>query len=318
MAKKKDVKLSVGRGESIGITDPMFNFIDTNNAFIGANGQIYCEYIKNGLHYIYAHFKKDTGELFYIGLGKYNRCNQITKRNKYWVNVFNKHGLIIKLIEVNLSITDAKQLEKHWILKTNPICNMTIGGEAGDNEKTRIPVYCYDKNGLFYKKFNSILGANIFFDKKQNDTRINRCLKGERKSAFGFMWRVDYFKSISKYEKPIAYNTKTVYRYDLNGLFIEELNKINSFKEGSHTGISGCLDKNYTYKNSFWRSYKKDKITCTVPKPALKNAKKVIDCATGKIYNSISSASKSTNNCRSVLERKLKGQSRNNTTFQIL
>jgi hypothetical protein len=303
-------------GKCYYMDDHDFNFIDVLITSIGKNGQIYCSHTRSGLHYVYAHFEKDTNKLFYIGLGKNNRCNQVHQRNTYWKNVFKKHGIVIKFIATDLSISDAKNIEKEWILKTNPICNMTMGGEAGEST-VRTKVYCYGKNGSFYKTFNSLSDANIYFLKGEKDSRIGRCLSGKRLSAHGFIWKKEYTENIPKYVKPKAHNAKTVYRYNLDGFFIEKLNSSDSFKEGVKSGISQCLDRNYTYKGSFWRNYKVDKIECVVPKPALKEPKKVINSLTGKIYMSISSAAKELGRSGSYLEDRLNGKIANNTTFNF-
>lgn len=291
-------------------------YLDVKPYFNGKDGQVYCDFMKNGKQYVYAHLQKDTGELFYIGIGKGNRINQIRQRNKYWKNIHNNHGLITKFLHINITLKEAKELEKMYIKLLSPKANMTIGGEAGNNEKTRTSVFCYKKDGTFYKKFESISDANVFFNTKENNSRINRCLKGERLSFNGFIWKDYFIDNVEPYKKSKPHNTKPVYRYDLNGNFVEKLDKISDFKEGNRSGISGCLDKNYTYYNSFWRSYYADKIKVDAPKKAIKMAKKVINIETGDIFESISKAAQSVNCCRSVLERKLSGIRKNNTTLK--
>lgn len=312
---KKNVKLSVGRGEKLPVLIDNFTTIDIDDCINGKDGQIYCNYNKSGNRYIYAHFEKDTKELFYIGLGKYNRCNQISQRNNYWKSVKNKHGLIIKLLEVELTLEKAMEREKFYIKKYQPKTNMTIGGDAGNNEKTRIKVYCYDKDGTFYKCFNSITDANIFFNTKENDSRINRCLSGERNSFAGYMWKTEYYESIDPYKKQKIWNQKAVHGYDLDGNYIESYSKVTDFKKGSRTGISNCLDKNATCMGSFWRTYKTDKIIVPKIKPALKESKKVIDKSTNMIFNSVSEASRYIGISKEVLRRKLSGIRNNNTNM---
>lgn len=281
----------------------------------GKDGQIHCEYTKSGKHYIYAHFQKDTEELFYIGLGKYNRCNQMCQRNNYWKSVKSKHGLIVRLLEVELNLEQAIEREKFYIKKYQPKTNMTIGGEAGNNEKTRIKVYSYHKDGSFYKCFYSITDANMFFNTKENDSRISRCLNGKRNSFAGYMWRTEYFEFIEPYKKSKSWNQKAVHRYDLEGNYTESYCKIKDFKEGSRNGISNCLDKNATFMSSFWRTFKEDKITVPTIRPALKERKMVIDKSTKMIFNSLSDAARHIGLNKETLRRKLSGIRNNNTNM---
>ena len=279
--------------------------------YYGKDGQVYNEHTRSGKHYIYGHYTKDTNELFYIGLGKYNRCNQISKRNMYWLNIYKKRGLKVLLLETNLTIESAKIKEIEYIKLFKPKSNMTIGGEGGDNVVRKL-VYCYDKKGNFINEFNSITEGNLFFNKKENDTRISRCLNGERKSAFGYIWKDTKNESVNPYEKSIPHNQKSVYRYDLNGNFVEKLEKISDFNEGNRTGISNVLDKDYTFFNSFWRSYYIDKIVVKKVVPALKPPIKIKNTETGEIFDSITIAAKFIGCNRAVLQRKINGERRNN------
>ena len=315
MATKKKVSLSVGRGEKLPVTMDMFTFLTIENTFIGKENQIYSEHTRSGLWYIYGHFQADTNELFYIGLGRYNRCNQITRRNKYWQRIKDKHGLIIKILEFGLSKEDAVNKERFYIKKYQPKSNMTIGGEAGNSENLRIRVYAYNKDGSFYKLFNSISEANFFLGQKENDSRISRCLKGDRLSFAGFVWKQEFSNSIVEYKRPRVHNAKKVYRYDLNGNFIEFFEKISDFKDGVHSGISICINKNYTYYNSFWRSYYAEKIDVVELTPALKQSKKVIDKSNNRVFESISLAAKEIGCGAETLRRKLIGERINNTKF---
>tara|TARA_R110002126_G_scaffold172712_1_gene321496 strand:- start:1155 stop:1646 length:492 start_codon:yes stop_codon:yes gene_type:complete len=42
-------------------------------------------------YYVYGHYTKDSGELFYIGVGTGHRLNH-KGRNRYWKNIVAKHG----------------------------------------------------------------------------------------------------------------------------------------------------------------------------------------------------------------------------------
>jgi hypothetical protein len=299
-----------GKNECVSILMDSFNFVEPIECHSGKNHQLYCNFTKSGKHYIYAHFEKDTKNLFYIGLGKFNRCNQTFQRNVYWKKTATKHGIIIKFLEAELTLEDAIEKEKYYIIKYQPRTNVLIGGDYHDGSTQRVKVYSYLKNGNFYKSFNSITEANIFFNKKDNDSRISRCLNGTRKSFANLIWSKEYFDCISPYKKEKSYNQREVYRYDLNGNFIEKKEKIIDFKLGS-SGICNTIDTNYTCYGSFWRSFYAEKIEIVKLTPALKSARRVINTETGEIYESIGIAAKSINCNRKSLETKLREKKSN-------
>lgn len=91
--------------------------------------------------YVYRHIRKDTNEVFYIGIGKTKRrMNSIHDRNKYWNNIVNKVGFYYEIIEDNLTWEEACEKEKYWIkfygrkeLNEGILVNMTDGGEGNNN-----------------------------------------------------------------------------------------------------------------------------------------------------------------------------------------
>ena len=60
--------------------------------------------------YVYGHYKKDTGELFYIGKGSGKRAWRPDKRNRHWQYVVNKHGYVVKILEDNLTDEEAYEI----------------------------------------------------------------------------------------------------------------------------------------------------------------------------------------------------------------
>lgn len=89
--------------------------------------------------YVYSHHKADTGEIFYIGIGKSNvntkRAEDVNKRNPLWKKIYVKHGRTIQIIINDIEWEDALLLEKELIEKYGRICtktgilaNITIGG----------------------------------------------------------------------------------------------------------------------------------------------------------------------------------------------
>jgi hypothetical protein len=287
------------------------------NTKYGKNGQVYCQITESNKSYVYAHLN-NKGELYYIGSGKGNRCNQIATRTSYWKNEHRNNGLKILFIAANMSKEDAYELEKSLIKSLQPKCNMQFGGQSGLDSGLRKEVYCYGLDGVYKMKFNSISDAYTYFGGTDSDSKISMCLSGKKRSYKGHMFKDFYLEKIEPYRKPVPYNMKKVYRYDLNGYFIEELEKIVDFKEGSRTGICNVMDKDYTCYNSFWRSFKKDKIEVNLPSPALREKRKIIDIVTGDIYDSVSSASNSLGMRCAALSKKLKHKRFKNLNLRYL
>lgn len=95
--------------------------------------------------YTYRHFRKDTNEIFYIGIGKdndgkYKRAYETQKRNKHWYNVVNKVGFYVDVVADNLTWMQACELESELIkkygrcdLNEGGLVNMTDGGDGNTN-----------------------------------------------------------------------------------------------------------------------------------------------------------------------------------------
>lgn len=93
-------------------------------------------------YYTYAHFTKDTNELFYIGKGHYRKERpQATRaasskgRNKYWNNIVKKHGGFTYEVLAEWP-TEKEALEHEMFLiplfkeMNFRLCNLTNGGEG--------------------------------------------------------------------------------------------------------------------------------------------------------------------------------------------
>jgi hypothetical protein len=91
--------------------------------------------------YVYKHIRKDTNEVFYIGIGTRNdRIFSKYGRNQYWHRIVKKYGFIAEIIETDLDWKTACEREKHWIkyygrrdLNEGILVNMTDGGEGLNN-----------------------------------------------------------------------------------------------------------------------------------------------------------------------------------------
>jgi hypothetical protein len=86
---------------------------------------------------VYAHYKKNTDIIIYIGKGLKYRANSRCGRNILWERIVAKYDYSVKIIKDNLTNEEACELEKTLIKKygrinnkTGILCNMTDGGEG--------------------------------------------------------------------------------------------------------------------------------------------------------------------------------------------
>jgi len=94
--------------------------------------------------YVYIHIRKDTNEIFYVGIGtdnkgKYSRAHSV-RRNGFWHVIRNKTDYSVEIVFDNLTFEDACIKEKELIKKygrkdlgEGTLCNLTDGGEGTIN-----------------------------------------------------------------------------------------------------------------------------------------------------------------------------------------
>jgi hypothetical protein len=177
--------------------------------------------------YVYKHKRLDTGNIFYIGIGKdikgkYKRAFSKQKRNNFWKNIISKTDYLVEIIKDDISWGEACKIEKELILLygrrdmgLGTLCNQTDGGDGNigwsDDARKKIsllsskPVMQYDKSGNFIKEWESAKeAANKFFGKKSG-ADINKCCKKDSKvkSVFGYVWR---YKNEEEWFEPLYKN----------------------------------------------------------------------------------------------------------------
>jgi hypothetical protein len=110
---------------------------------------------------VYKHIRKDTNEVFYIGIGKSEkRAYSKRQRNKHWRGVVNKYGYDVEIIQEGLSWEEAQKVEIELIYKygrhdlgNGSLVNQTDGGEGNNNqictEETRLKMSKSHKGRVF-------------------------------------------------------------------------------------------------------------------------------------------------------------------------
>ena len=108
----------------------------------------------------YVWIRNDTNKVFYVGKGKKNRINDLSMRNKYFLNVVNKVGIdntTRKKIEENLTEQEAFDLEIYYIQHYKEIgcelTNMTKGGEGSSDWFEHLSEEEKDKHREISKSF---------------------------------------------------------------------------------------------------------------------------------------------------------------------
>lgn len=79
---------------------------------------------------VYAHYRLDTGECFYIGKGTEKRAQAKDCRNIIWKRIEAKAGRKIIVLQYFVNEHDALAFEVDLIAKYNPVANITAGGEG--------------------------------------------------------------------------------------------------------------------------------------------------------------------------------------------
>lgn len=184
-------------------------------------------------YYVYAHYRKTTGKIFYVGISKTeNRIYDKYDRNDIWKKIVKKHGFTYKKLKTDLTFKEACDQEILLIYILGRIkyggllANLTEGGEGTKGISNRnisletkekmskvhrgIPVLQYDLEGNFIREWEYIRAvqlSGIFGDRKISPV-IHECCSGKnnRKSALGFQWK---FKLEENFPLKIeSYNTK--------------------------------------------------------------------------------------------------------------
>ena len=118
--------------------------------------------------YVYTHTRLDSNEIFYVGIGsRKKRAYDKADRNRYWYHIVNKHGYKVTVTHEDVCWEEACAIEKYLIsfygradLKAGTLVNMTDGGDGTLNKSEeairkiseRAKLRVGDKNPNYGKK----------------------------------------------------------------------------------------------------------------------------------------------------------------------
>lgn len=209
---------------------------------------------------VYKHYKLDTKELFYVGIGlKEKRAYSKYSRNDLWKNIVSKHNYYVEIYKKNISYDEAKIIEINLIkkygrldLKTGILCNMTDGGDG-----------CFNLSDESKKSISNKLKGN----KQSEETKLKKSISCKE------AWKDENLRNIQR--------KRTKELHD-SGFYIK-YNSVPSKKKG--LPFSGDKEK---LSNSLKQYYKNNKPHnyIILDKNILKNIE--IDCLDNYTENKIS------------------------------
>lgn len=140
------------------------------------------------MFYVYEYYKKDCGEVFYVGKGTGNRYKETHNRNKYFEAILNKHECAVRIISDGLTNEVACALEIDQIAyrkgKGEAACNFTNGG-TGFSTGELNPIHSRIADGsvkLFgVDDFGKFFGEDNGFYKKTHSEETKKRISESRK-----------------------------------------------------------------------------------------------------------------------------------------
>jgi len=215
---------------------------------------------------VYFHIRKDSGEVFYVGIGNPDRAYDTWDRSIFWKRIVNKVGYNIEIIHTGLSLNEAIQYERKYIKKfgrrdlgLGNLVNMTDGGEGNQNqlfnEETRMKMsesHMGEKHHMWGKNHrleSNILNASTHSGFNVDDIINIRTLysKGEKsRKEIAHSYEVNiqvihriitrqYWSLIPKIEGEITSKRDWLKKYHTE----LPMNKVQEIKKTFFNGIGG-------------------------------------------------------------------------------
>ena len=143
----------------------------------------------------YAHLRKDTGQVFYIGKGSFRRAHEQRGHNRYWNAVVEKHGYFVEVLAKWKTDQEAFEHEKFLIScfrdLGHPLTNATDGGEGlsgwtwSSSQREKLVAVLTGRKGTFIGKKHSV-ATRLLISKKLKGRvgpRLGAKLSQEQKDA---------------------------------------------------------------------------------------------------------------------------------------
>lgn len=219
--------------------------------------------------YLYRHIRKDTNQVFYVGVGtgrNYQRSKTAFGRNNIWKKIVNKTDYEVEIILDELDREFALEKEKEFIelygridLGTGTLANLTEGGDGciGFSAEVKKKMSEAQKGNQKWKlrKSNehsrklglSNKGKKMSAEFKKNLSEINT---GKGNPFYGKTHSEETKAKISKSR------SKPIIQLTLDGEFVGEHQSAEVTKELGFTPAcvrKVCLGQNRHHKNYIWK-----------------------------------------------------------------
>lgn len=218
---------------------------------------------KNNIYYVYEWFDVDSGYVFYVGKGKYNRASDLCRRNNLFTTYYSTHQCDFRYIRKNMIEEEAYALEREIILHYKHIsqchCNIDDGGRRGGAMKGEL-------NPMFGVSPKERMDEKTYWQWRENHKKI----VGDKNPNYGNKKLSKIYKENKdlakvKQSRPRSKNgrAKQVLVIDIDqnniGVFncvpdAADFLVINGFIcKASYGSIYTCISKNKPYKGFYFK-----------------------------------------------------------------
>jgi len=201
---------------------------------------------------VYQHKRIDTGDVFYIGIGKTNnRAYDKKHRSKFWKSYISKYKYEVEITHKDIIWEEACAIEKYLIsfygrrdLGLGTLVNQTDGGDGCSNISVEVR-----KN-----KSNKMKGKNKGIRSKEVRLNISEGCKGRKQSIETVNKRVDKLIGKKHTEERVVNRAKKSMKKvvdPVNGNIYESMGSLAKYLNVSNSTVTSLVKKGiYQYINN--------------------------------------------------------------------
>lgn len=242
--------------------------------------------LQNKYHIYVLSSSEDPENIRYVGVTS-KKVSERFSQHKYCANHSEKRGLpvhkwmyskykdggtiLVKEID-SCDESEWENREQYWIKfykdQGYNLMNLDKGGKGVITKEKRSknsiersieghekPIVALNKDGSFYKRFDSATKAAKFFNLKSK-TAITNAVSGWSKSCYGYLWvyECDYDPSKIYNYKP-DFNTTPVYQFDLQGNLIKywyKITQLDKLPGYTSQSVKHAIKNKKAYHDFYW------------------------------------------------------------------